>query len=171
MGTPSLPESAVLFTGLLYQKAANLDSARDILKRPFGDIFLETPPLPWDWSDYYAEELGSAIVRVFLFFKNPFSQERIPEIKLITNGVEDQLSAGRRRNINIDPGYLTLSKVVLASTKNYAHRIYMGRGIYAETTLVFRDGRYQPHLFTYRDYASETYREIFARAREFLKAQ
>jgi hypothetical protein len=171
MGTPSLPESAVLFTGLLYQKAANLDSARDILKRPFGDIFLETPPLPWDWSDYYAEELSSAIVRVFLFFKNPFSQERIPEIKLITNGVEDQLSAGRRRNINIDPGYLTLSKVVLASTKNYAHRIYMGRGIYAETTLVFRGGRYQPHLFTYRDYASETYREIFARAREFLKAQ
>jgi hypothetical protein len=80
MGTPSLPESAVLFTGLLYQKAANLDSARDILKRPFGDIFLETPPLPWDWSDYYAEELGSAIVRVFLFFKNPFSQERLHKV-------------------------------------------------------------------------------------------
>jgi Domain of unknown function (DUF4416) len=171
MGTSSLPESAILFTGLLYQNTVNLDSPRDILRRQFGDIILETPPLPWDWSGYYAEELGSAIARVFLFFKNPFSQERLPEIKLFTNDIEDQLSAGRRRNINIDPGYLTLSKVVLASTKNYAHRIYMGRGIYAETTLVFRGGCYQPHLFTYRDYASEAYRGIFARAREFLKAQ
>jgi hypothetical protein len=171
MGTPSLPEPAILFTGLLYQKAANVDSARDILKRPFGDVFLETPPLPWDYSDYYTEELGSPIARVFLFFRNPFNQESLPETKLITNNVENQLSAGKRRNINIDPGYLTLSKVVLASTKNYAHRIYIGRGIYAETTLVFRDGCYRPHLFTYRDYASETYREIFAGARKFLKVQ
>ena len=171
MGKPSPPEPAILFTGLLYQKTGNLDSARYMLNRTFGDMFLETPPLPWHYSDYYLAELGSPISRVFLFFGNPFCQECLPETKLITNDIEDQLSEGNRRNINIDPGYLTLSKVVLASTKNYAHRIYMCSGIYAETTLIFRHGRYRPHLFTYRDYASGVYHEIFSQAREFLKPQ
>jgi hypothetical protein len=169
MGKPSQPEPAILFTGLLYQKAEYLTLAKESLNRLFGDVFLETTPLPWDYSDYYMDELGSPIARVFLFFKNPFKQEGLPDIKIITNDLENQLSTEKRRNINIDPGYLTLSKVVLASTKNYSHRISMGRGIYAEVTLLFQDGCYRPHLFTYRDYATETYRKIFARARKFLK--
>ena len=89
----------------------------------------------------------------------------------MTIGVEKKLSENGRRRINIDPGYLTPSKVVLASTKNYSHRIYMGKGIYAEATLVFRNGRYGPHLFTYRDYASEAYVDIFCEARKTLLLQ
>ena len=169
MGKPSQSEPAILFAGLLYKKAEYLTLAKESLKASFGEVFLETTALPWDYSDYYVDELGSPIARVFLFFKNSFNQEGLPDIKIITNDLEHKLSTEKRRNVNIDPGYLTPSKVVLASTKNYSHRIYMGRGIYAEVTLLFQDGCYRPHLFTYRDYATETYRKIFASARKFLQ--
>ncbi len=132
---------------------------------------MESAPHEWDYSDYYKDELGWPLERVFFFFKNEINPEMLADIKLLTNEIERKLSTETKRNINLDPGYLTLSKVVLASTKNYSHRIYMGKGIYAEVTLIYREGRYQPHLFTYRDYASEGYIKLFGEARKFLKGE
>lgn len=168
MGTPSPPERALLFVGILYNDEQYLSLSRERLIDSFGEIILESPILAWDYSDYYTEELGYPIQRLFIFFKNIINPETLADIKLITNDIEYQLSTNGRRNINLDPGYLTLSKVVLASTKNYSHRIYVGKGIYAEVTLVYRDGRYNSHVFTYKDYASNTYTELFAQARRFL---
>jgi hypothetical protein len=88
---------------------------------------------------------------------------------LTTREIEYQLSEHEKRTVNLDPGYLTLAKVVLASTKNYSHRIFIGKGIYAEVTLIYKKGQYRPHLFTYMDYASDTVRGIFEQARDFLK--
>ncbi len=132
---------------------------------------MESHPLPWEHSDYYKEELGSPIRRRFLFFRNMIDRENLSDVKLATIEIEEQLSTGGKRNINLDPGYLTPYNVILASTKNYSHRIYIGKGIFAEVTLVYRDKdrRYQPHLFTYRDYASDAYAEIFAQARTLLR--
>lgn len=131
---------------------------------------MESQPLPWEYSDYYKEELGSPIQRRFLFFRNMINRENLSDIKLATNEIEERLSTGGKRNINLDPGYLTPYNVILASTKNYSHRIYVGKGIFAEVTLIYKDkdDRYQPHLFTYRDYASDEYAEIFSRARKLL---
>lgn len=161
-------EKAILFTGLLFQNETYLDEARKRLVNLFGKVLFESPNLEWDYSEYYRDELGWPIKRRFMFFEGLINSETLPEIKLLTRDIEDVLSDNGRRNINIDPGYLTLSKVVLASTKNYSHRIYMGKGIFAEVTLVFRNKRYQPHLFTYRDYASDTYIELFMKARRHL---
>ncbi|MEW6001473.1 MAG: DUF4416 family protein [Nitrospirota bacterium] len=169
MGIPSQPEEVLLFVGALFQNGKYLASAKEKLKESFGEILVESPLLEWNYSDYYKEEMGWPLKRIFLFFKKRICPENLPEIKLTTNNIERQFSTEGRRNINIDPGYLTLSKVVLASTKNYSHRIYLGKGIYAEVTLIYRNNRFQPHLFTYRDYASDTYAEIFARARRLLK--
>ena len=142
--------------------------AKEALREFFGDIAMESRPVPWEYSDYYEKELGAPLHRSFLFFRQRARPDRLPDIKLMTNEVEARLSEGGKRAINLDPGYLTAHNVVLASTKNYAHRIFLGKGIYGEVTLVFREGRYRPHLFTYRDYASEQCIELFAQARMLL---
>lgn len=169
MGTPSPPERALLFVGTLYQDEQYLSMAKEKLIDFFGEMIMESPLLEWNYSHYYQDELGWPIKRTFLFFKNIMNPETLADMKLITNDIEHQLSSNGRRTINIDPGYVTLSKVVLASTKNYSHRIYVGKGIYAEVTLVYREGLYKPHLYTYRDYQEKTYIDIFMNARALLK--
>ncbi len=169
-GKESLTEETLLFVGALYQKKEYLSQAREKLAEHFGKIAAETSPISWDYSHYYESELGRSLKRVFMFFGR-IAPERLPEIKLATNGMERELSAEGKRNINLDPGYLTRSKVVLASTKNYAHRIYLGSGIFAEITLVYVDGRFRPHLFTYRDYASDGYVKIFEDARKLIRPE
>lgn len=169
MGSPSHPDPVLLFIGTLYRNEASFSEAREKLKSSFGEIAFESPALPWDYSEYYKEELGSPITRTFIFFRDVIDPEVLADIKLFTNDLELQLSTGGKRNINLDPGYLTHYQVVLASTKNYAHRIYLGKGIYAEVTLIHKDGRYSPHLFTYRDYASDEYIQLFEHARILLK--
>lgn len=161
-------ELAILFTGLLFHNETLLIEVRKRLVSLFGKVLFESPTLEWDYSEYYRFELGWPIKRHFIFFEGLINTETLPEIKLLTRDIEEALSKDGKRTVNIDPGYLTLSKVVLASTKNYCHRIYMGKGIFAEVTLIYRNKRYQPHLFTYRDYASDTYIEIFTKARQYV---
>ncbi len=170
MGKPCAPDVALLFVGMLYGQEEYLSISEDKLREAFGESVVESFPMPWDYSDYYRPELGSPLWRKFIFFRDMISPETLCSIKLITNRIEESLSIGGKRHINIDPGYLTLHSVVLASTKNYSHRIYMGRGIYAEVTLVYSNGKYRPHLFTYRDYSCDEYMELFVRARKFLEA-
>jgi hypothetical protein len=169
VGSPSPPDPALLFIGTLYHNEAHFSEASEKLKASFGEIAFESPALPWDFSEYYKEELGSSITRRFIFFRDMINPEGLARIKLITNDLELRLSSGGKRNINLDPGYLTPYQVVLASTKNYAHRVYLSKGIYAEVTLVHKDGRYSPHLFTYKDYVSDEYIQLFERARIFFK--
>ncbi|MBE0427668.1 MAG: DUF4416 family protein [Nitrospirae bacterium] len=169
MGKVKPAKPALLFIGLLYSNQEIFSQSINILKRDLGDILLISLPLLWDYSSYYRDELGWPIFRQFIFFKNLIDPGTLSEIKLKTNEIEEILTFEGKRQINLDPGYLTLSKIVLASTKNYAHRIYLGKGIYGEVTLIYKDGKYNPHLFTYRDYQDKTCIDIFMNAREILK--
>ncbi|MDP3048421.1 MAG: DUF4416 family protein, partial [Thermodesulfovibrionales bacterium] len=132
---------------------------------------LETPSVNWDYSEYYKEEIGSPIKRIFIFFRNLINPGEIVDIKLRTNDIEASLSTDGKRNVNIDPGYLTLANVILATTKGYAHRIYLGKGIYGEVSLLYRekDKAFVPNIFTYSDYQDKKCIEMFVKAREFLK--
>jgi hypothetical protein len=163
------PEPALLFMGILYADPGILNRSKEILKNIFNDILFESPPMPWEYSFYYREEFGRLIYRQFLFFRNLIDPGTLADIKIKTNEIEDSLSSYGKRRINLDPGYLTLSQVVLASTKNYAHRIYLSKGIYAEVTLVYQNKTFQPHLFTYRDYQDKAYIDMFMNARAVLK--
>ncbi len=95
-------------------------------------------------------------------------QDTLADIKQRTISIEKELSEHGNRTVNLDPGYLTQAKVVLASTKDYAHRIYLREGIFAETTLYFRKGTFRGHLFTYRDFLEDNIIELFSGARSFL---
>jgi hypothetical protein len=165
VGQTKTPEPALLFVGTLYCDKNVFNNAQAILEKLFGEILQVSTALPWDYSRYYHQEIGSPLLRQFLFFKTFIDPGILADIKLKTNEIEDLLSFEGKRLINLDPGYLTLSKVVLASTKDYAHRIYLGNGIYGEITLIYRGNTYKPHMFTYRDYQDESYIEIFMNAR------
>ncbi|MCL4491806.1 MAG: DUF4416 family protein [Nitrospirae bacterium] len=167
---PRAPAKALLFVGTLFSNEEHLAKARRSLEEHFGEIIMESPALEWDFSDYYREEMGGPIYRRFLFFRELTEQDKIASIKLITNEIEKELSTGDKRNINLDPGYLTLAKLVLATTKDYSHRLYLKDGIYAEVTLMYQKqkGRFIPNINTYRDYADSRYQRIFHIARGLL---
>jgi hypothetical protein len=169
MGKAGSAESGLLFIGTLYSDPDIFSRSKDILQKNFGEILFTSPPSPWDYSPYYKDELGWPIIRQFIFFKDLLDAGNLPGIKLKTNEIEERLSSNNRRSINLDPGYLTLAKVVLASTKNYSHRIYLGEGIYGEVTLVYQDNTFRPHLFTYRDYQEHGCIDLFVNARAMLK--
>lgn len=130
---------------------------------------MQSAPVNWNYSNYYREELGENIIRRFIFFRNFIEQSAIADIKIITNGIEKQLSYNDKRNVNIDPGYLTLAKIVLASTKDYSHRIYLKNGVYAEVTLIFKKKCFIPHINTYKDYQDQRYLDILLNARRLFK--
>jgi len=108
------PERALLFIGALYSDPEIFGHTEIILGERFGEIFLISPAMPWDHSSHYRDELGPPINRRFIFFRNLFDTGTLADTKLKTNEIEDTLSQDGKRRINLDPGYITLAKVVLA---------------------------------------------------------
>jgi len=125
--------------------------------------------VPFDFTDYYTPEMGAGLLRKFVTHERLVSPGDLAAIKVATNEMEATLAATLQadvpRPVNLDPGTLDGSKLILATTKDYAHRIYLAQGIYAEVTLIYHKGGYQPTPWTYRDYCSEPYRAFFATAR------
>jgi hypothetical protein len=165
------PEPSLLFTGILYVDDAILTQVKNNIVSDFGPVLFESPSLPWDYSSYYREELGSPTFRQFVFFKNLIDPGSLVDIKLKTMERENELALEGKRRVNLDPGYLMLSRIVLASAKNYAHRIYLGKGIYGDATLLYneKEATFKPHLFTYRDYQEKSCIDMFLKARKMRK--
>jgi hypothetical protein len=150
------------------QEPPHVAGALESLTAELGPADFRSPALPFDYTDYYRAEMGAPLVRFFLSFENLVARDRLVEIKHKTAAMERALSDGGRRRVNIDPGLLTPESFVLATGKNYSHRIYLGRGVYAELTLVYRDGAYRPMDWTYPDYASDRIRSILGEIRRLL---
>jgi hypothetical protein len=162
-------EDAILFVGSLFSSDDVFFAAEQDLREMFGTVLFKSPTVQWDYSDYYNSELRPPLLRTFLFFKTVVDPLCLVEAKLRVMEMEKKFSVNDRRQINIDPGYLTLAKAVLASTKNYSHRINLGRGVFAELELFFRQGRFNPMPYTYADYRDKRFLGFFATARELFK--
>jgi len=168
MGTPKQPKKALLFVATLYADAAVYDETCAKLEQRFGPIIMESPAMPWDYSEYYGREMGERLFRRFLFFETLIDEGMLAGVKLATNDMEQQLSVDGRRRINLDPGYISQAKVVLASTKDYSHRIYIGQGIYAEVTLMYTKKQLQKGFFTYSDYLDKRTLRVIMLARKLF---
>ena len=171
MGSPSEPLPVKLVMPMFTGEPGLFEQAERALTDHFGPVDYRSPRLPFDHTTYYEEEFGHGLVRRFIAFGELIDPGRLAEIKLLTNGLEQEWSEGGRRRINLDPSYVSRSKLVLATTKNHGHRIYLGRGIYAEVTLTYRDKDYRPWPWTYPDYRTESYREILRAIRGIYLAQ
>ena len=186
MGSIKPVEKVKLFAGILFRDKEYIDIIRDKISSTFGPIDLTSPVWPWVHSSYYEKEMGTDLKRVFFFFERPIQPDQLPDIKIMTNELETSFLATAKdgansrdtkgvsrafsdenllRPVNIDPGYITLAKVVLASTKDYSHRIYIGKGIYAEVALFYKDKTFHPFPYTYPDYRSDEYIALFNMAR------
>lgn len=164
------PEPALLVVGVIFSREEAYVQALPLLEAAFGEIVMESPAMPWEHSRYYESEMGAPLRRKFLFFKTLVQQDMLAPIKVKTVEIEAALSSGGKRTVNLDPGYLTAAKLVLASNKDYSHRIYLGSGVYAEVTLRYSKGKraYLPLENTYLDFKDTHYKRVFALARVLL---
>jgi hypothetical protein len=160
-----------LIIGFIFKEEAILNKAKPILEKRFGKIDFESQTLPFNHTTYYEKEFGKDLKRRFISFKKLTIPCGLPQIKIYTNRVEKQLSRGPSRLINIDPGYLDLAKLILASTKDYKHRVYLNKGVYAEVTLFYENKSYRPWEWTYPDYKSNEYIALFNRIRDIYAGQ
>ncbi len=160
-------EIALLFVGLIYQKGFK-EKAIERLSREFGEVVLKSEIIPFDFTNYYTKEMGESLLREWVLFDSPINPEAIADIKHKTILIEKELSFEGKRKANIDPGYVTLSKIVLPTTKDCAHRIYLHDNIFAEITLIYVKGKWQPQQWTYMDYRTDTALSFFQKCREFI---
>ncbi|HXG52133.1 MAG TPA: DUF4416 family protein [candidate division Zixibacteria bacterium] len=169
MGAPREPDPVKYFAALLYSDAGLFEAVARELETIFGCVEAVSEPLPWNVSTYYEREMGPNLVRRFVSFAPLGSPDRLAGFKLSAQVIEERHGELRdgivRRRVNVDPGYLEAGKIVLASTKNAGHRVYLGSGIFAEATLIYRGGAFQPQPHTYRDYAWAPTLAFFAAVR------
>ena len=168
------PIPVKLFIGMLSNDPGLFDAAAEPLLAEYGPVELRSKPVPWDHTDYYRKEMGADLLRCFLFFERLADPGKLAGMKQFTNRLEERFSlvsgSLSNRRINLDPGYITEAKVVLASTKDFSHRVYLCEGVYAEVTLQFHGTTYHPIETTYPDFRTTHVRELFAKARESLRA-
>jgi hypothetical protein len=175
MGTISPPQPVKLFCGVLTRFEDLFADIKRALEDSFGAIDAESETLKFDFTNYYEKTMGAGLRRKFYSFEALITPDRIVEAKVRANEIEDEfarrIQLGVPRPINLDPGYITLSKLTLASTKDYSHRIYLRNGIYVEVTLKFQNGRFLPWPWTYPDYQTPEYHKFFRLVRELYAEQ
>ncbi len=176
MAQPHAPHPVKLFVGLLSGDVDLLRQTRQLLTSDYGAIDAESERWPFDQTDYYEAEMGPDLERWFLTFERLISPADLAGIKHATNALEQQLaaehgSAAIARPVNIDPGYLDLSKLVLATTKDAGHRLYIGEKMHGEVTLQYQDGGWQTRPWTYPDFTRHQYHEFFASVRTRYRLQ
>jgi hypothetical protein len=152
-----------------------LDWARNKAAESWGTVALSSPQFAFRETDYYAATMGPELIKCFWAFEPLRDPGELSEWKRQAIRWEAEYAALKlqpeSRPLNLDPGYITLAKLVLASTKDHAHRIYLGQDIYAEVTLYFKDGRWQPRDWTFPDYRRADYHEFFLAARQLLRTR
>jgi hypothetical protein len=169
------------FCGIIYSDNCIKDKAFAQLEARLGKIDSESKTVDFEqFTSYYNPEMGSGLKRLWISFEKLISADELAGIKVFTNAVEDGFAAvcsadssaacakNKKRRINIDPGYITPANVVLASTKDFSHRIYIGSGIYAEVTTIYKKGSYEKLPWSYPDYMSKTSTDFLLKARSVL---
>ncbi len=166
MSRPKPPELAKLIAGLFTPEKGLCTPVVAALERQYGPVDYISRWLTFDYTDYYTAEMGGALFRRVLSFKRLIEQDQLPRIKNYANALEHKWACNGKRRINIDPGYLLPSRFVLATGKNFAHRIYIGHSIYADLTLLYEKGRFQTLPWTYPDYADPELQAVLGQIRD-----
>jgi hypothetical protein len=156
MSTPCRPLPAKLIMSVLAAKWDRFwPEVKSTLEQKFGKSDYESEYIPFTETSYYDSELGKPIFRKILAFERLLEQNRLPEIKLATNTLEEAYSREGKRLFNLDPGFITHERLVLATGKNFTHRVYLDQGIWADLTLIYTRGGWQDMPWTFPDYSAQ----------------
>ena len=174
MGEIRHPLPVKLFVGLLTSLPEIVPEVEKKLAGLFGAVDSRSQSFLFDLTNYYDTEMGTPIYRYFFSFENLIDPSSIAAAKIKSNELEALFAVDYpmlRRPVNLDPGYLEQSKIVLASTKNFFHRVLISSGIYAEVTLHFQDGMWQSFPWTFPDYKTDNYHRFFRALRNHYRNQ
>jgi len=169
MGIIKIPEPVKVFCAITFGQEEKLNQSLLFLENLFGLCESKSEIFQFNFTDYYSAEMGENLKKIFVSFEKKLHPDDCAEWKIYTNEIEQKLSASKEkpsRTVNIDPGYVELSKVVLLTTKNFSHRVYIGKGIYAEVTLIWRSGKFNELPWTYPDYKTELAQRFFINMRQ-----
>ena len=171
MAEPRPPVPVLLVAAVFSRYAEAVGRARTRLEASYGPVEKASPAFVFDPTDYYAATMGAGLRKQLFAFRELVAPDRLPEVKRHTNGLEGEVArAGayeEPRAVNIDPGYLTLGKFLLATTKDQAHRVYLRDGVFAEVTLHYRGGAFEPWPWTYADYRTPGVLDFLREARAY----
>lgn len=174
MGEIHEPDAVLLIVAASSRHDAALIWARQQIEREFGAVALVSDAFDFTETDYYTATMGAGLKKQFIACERPIDPGELPRIKCATNAWELEYAAAgghaELRPLNLDPGYVTAAKLVLASTKDHAHRLYLADGIYAEVTLAYRQKQWQPLDWTYPDYRRADFQAFFTACRARLLA-
>jgi hypothetical protein len=174
MGDPALHAPVARIIAVISRYEEALVWSRQRVSEAWGPIALESPSFSFHETDYYTPTMGPELKKTFLFCEQLADPAELADWKFASNDWEAEYAAlGRHpepRPLNLDPGYIAPSKLVLASTKDYAHRLYLGRGMFAEITLFYRDHGWQAHGWTFPNYRREDYQAFFTEVRKWLRS-
>ncbi|HUW19935.1 MAG TPA: DUF4416 family protein [Sedimentisphaerales bacterium] len=169
------PKPVKLIIGILAADHKSLHAAVEAIEDKFRKIDFVSDVWPFEQTDYYKDQTGEHILRQFVSIERLIDPGKLAKIKRTTNKLEQKLAAKLGlplpRPVNLDPGIIEPSKLILATTKNYSHRIYIGKQMYAEVTLIFDKGRWQAFEYTYPDYRQQCYLDFFDKVRRRLVEQ
>ncbi|MDR2860642.1 MAG: DUF4416 family protein [Elusimicrobiota bacterium] len=167
MGAIGTDNKVKLFCGIISSNDEIDKKVFDELEKRFGKIELKSETVPFDYSAYYNEEMGDKLNRYWISFEKLIFSGELADIKIFTNSVEDSLAKDGKRPINIDPGYITQANVILATTKNFSHRIYLAKGIYGEITTIYKKSEgYIKLPWSYPDYMSKVSTDFLLQIRQ-----
>jgi len=160
-----------LIVGLLSNQEKIFSDIRYEVERIFGRVDMISDVMDFSFTDYYQEEFGEGVKKIFFSFEKLVCPARAFHFKLTTGEIEKKFYSGKKRRVNIDPGLVSESKLILLTKKDYCHRIYLDKGIYAEVTLRFQKNTFTPWPWTYNDYKTEGYIVFFNKVRARLREQ
>ena len=169
MGLISKPDKVKGIFGVLYKEQDLFDHAVQLIESNLSPIDILSEPFPFVETGYYTQEMGSGLTRRYLSLSELIYGECLSDLKILANSLEDELEQDGKRRVNLDPGYLGASNLILASTKNFSQRIDIGQGIYAEVTMLFMHGDFTKLPWTYPDYYN--HRDVFCMMRQRYREQ
>ena len=168
-------EPVKLFVGMLSAYPAALVEAESALVQALGPVDARSDLFAHEFTEYYRDEMGHPLVRYFVAMERLIAPGDLAGIKRLANEIEARMAAGREwpvaRPMNLDPGYIAPSKLVLASTKDFSHRIYLEDGIFGEITLLYKRGRWKELEWTFPDFRTPLYHAFFDQVRARLMDQ
>ena len=171
MGSLTSPQQVKLFMAIMHTSDFPVEELHEKLASIAGAIEEKLSPYSFIFTDYYSEEMGDGLRKYFVSFEKPMNPEYLIELKLSAVELENHYSTGGSRRVNIDPGYVCPAKVVLSTSKDYSHRLYLGKGIFGDVHLQYRKNEYISNPWTYADYKQPAVLEFLIRIRTRLMKQ
>lgn len=157
------------FFGLIFDVSFDVERAYEALEQKFSDkIDIKSEIIDFSFTGYYNAEMGANLKRQWISLETPLFPDRLADMKIETNNIESLFVKDGGRKVNIDPGYITPANVILASTKDFSHRIYLSKGIYAEVTTIYRKDGFTKLPWTYPDYLCASAKNFILKARQRL---